>query len=228
MKFGIVVFPGSNCDRDCHEAVLSMGAQPQYLWHKDADLKGSDVIILPGGFSYGDYLRCGAIAKFSPVMKEVVAFANRGGQVLGICNGFQILVESGLLPGTLVRNAGLKFICRSVSLKLTNNTLATTHTGKKNSVYQIPIAHGEGNYVISPDGLKSLHDNQQIVFQYCDELGQLTPESNPNGSVDHIAGICNRSGNVLGLMPHPERVVDPVLGGTDGRFIFESLLSPRG
>jgi len=217
LKFGIVVFPGSNCDHDCHEAVRALGGKPQYLWHKEHDLKNSDVIVLPGGFSYGDYLRCGAIAKFSPVMKEVVEFAKKGGKVIGICNGFQILVESGLLPGTLVRNSALKFICQTVSLELHNNQTVFTRKGDLKKEYRIPIAHGEGNYFIDSDGLKKLKDKNQIVFKYAGE--------NPNGSLENIAGICSEQGNVLGMMPHPERVVDAVLGGTDGKFIFESLMS---
>lgn len=225
MKFGIVVFPGSNCDSDCLHVVREVLQCPaEFIWHKECDLKKSDVIILPGGFSYGDYLRCGAIAKFSPVMREVVAFANKGGLVLGICNGFQILVEAGLLPGTLMRNEGLKFICDTVTLKLVHNRIPATKKGREGSLYRLPIAHMEGNYFNDTEGLKHLQDNGQIIFQYVNEKGEASPESNPNGAQLNIAGICNEKGNVLGMMPHPERVSEDLLGGHDGRFIFESLI----
>ncbi|MBX7149627.1 phosphoribosylformylglycinamidine synthase subunit PurQ [bacterium] len=216
MKFGIVVFPGSNCDFDCFDvATRVMGQQAEYIWHKDTHLKNVDAIILPGGFSYGDYLRCGAIAKFSPVMAEVKKFAAEGRPVIGICNGFQILVESGLLPGVLMRNQGLRFICRTVPLKLKTTNTLFTKKGVKDQTYQVPIAHMEGNYFIDDAGLKNLQDNDQIVFEYVD---------NPNGAIANIAGICNKGRNVLGMMPHPERVSEGLLGGTDGKFIFESVI----
>lgn len=217
MKFGIVVFPGSNCDQDCFHVVTEVFGQPAVkIWHKDKNLQNVDVVILPGGFSYGDYLRCGAIAKFSPIMPEIVKFAGNGGKVLGICNGFQILIEAGLLPGALMRNKDLRFICDSVSLKLVSNRNPFTSTGSSEKSYRLPIAHAEGNFFIDEEGLKCLQDNQQIIFQYVE---------NPNGSVANIAGICNERKNVLGMMPHPERVCEDVLGGTDGKFIFESLIS---
>lgn len=216
MKCGIIVFPGSNCDADCFHVVHDvLGCQASYVWHQETKLDSFDVIILPGGFSYGDYLRCGAIAKFSPIMKEVKSFVDKGGLVLGICNGFQILIEAGLLPGTLMRNAGLKFICDSVTLKLANNKTPFTKKGKAGGLYRLPIAHMEGNYFIDNDGAKALQDNGQIIFEYSGW--------NPNGSLFNIAGISNKKGNVLGMMPHPERVSEELLGGTDGKFIFESL-----
>ena len=217
MKVGVVVFPGSNCDRDCGRAVKDvLGAQVEYLWHKDHDLKGVDALMVPGGFSYGDYLRAGAIARYSPIMKEVVDAANKGLPVLGICNGFQILTEAGLLPGALVRNQSLKFICKTVGIKVEQSKTAFTNAMTSDSTLQIPIAHMEGNYTVDPDVLKSMQDQDQIVFRYTD---------NPNGSVESIAGVCNPKGNVVGLMPHPERVCDERLGGLDGRSFFESLQS---
>lgn len=216
MKFGIIVFPGSNCDQDCFHVVSQVFNQTAIkIWHKESSLQNVDVVIIPGGFSYGDYLRCGAIAKFSPIMSEVVKFAHKGGKVLGICNGFQILIEAGLLPGTLMRNKDLRFICDSVSLKLINNQTSFTRRGRTNETYRLPIAHAEGNFFIDEGGLKRLQDQQQIIFQY---------DENPNGSVADIAGICNEKKNILGMMPHPERVCEEVLGGTDGKFIFESLI----
>ncbi|MBI2340784.1 MAG: phosphoribosylformylglycinamidine synthase subunit PurQ [Deltaproteobacteria bacterium] len=215
-KFGIVVFPGSNCDADSYHAVANVfGAEAVCLWHKETSLKNSDVVILPGGFSYGDYLRCGAIAKFSPIMAEIQNFARKGGRIIGICNGFQILVETGLLPGALIKNRDLKFICDWVDLTLVNNRTPFTAKGETGRVYRLPIAHGEGNYFIDDDGLKRLQDNGRIVFRY---------RENPNGSTDDIAGICSEAGNILGMMPHPERASESILGGEDGRFIFESLL----
>lgn len=221
LKFSIIVFPGSNCDQDCRHALQSFPNVPvQMIWHKETSLGDTDVVILPGGFSYGDYLRCGAIAKFSPIMKEVIVFAKKGGYVMGVCNGFQILTEMGLLPGILMRNQNLKFVCETVRLKVVNSQIPYTRKiGEGHAPpLQMPIAHGEGNYFIDPLGLKGLHDNNQIVFQYADS-------PNPNGSLDNIAGICSENGRVLGMMPHPERASDPLLGGTDGRLIFESLLS---
>lgn len=225
-KFSILLFPGSNCEQDCfHVTQNILNCPSEIIWHKDTDLKNPDVVIIPGGFSYGDYLRCGAIAKFSPIMKEVIEFAKKGGKVLGICNGFQILLESGLLPGALMRNKSLKFICQSQPLILKNSQTNFTSLGKEGAVYQIPIAHMDGQYFTTQDGLKELQDNNQIVFQYSNESGELGEDINPNGSVNHIAGIINKEGNVLGMMPHPERVSEELLGGTDGKFIFESLLA---
>ena len=225
LKIGVVVFPGSNCDQDAFRAAKNVAkAEAVWLWHKDADLKNVDAVIIPGGFSYGDYLRCGAMAKNAPIMAPLIASANAGLPVIGICNGFQILTESGLLPGVLMRNERLKFICKTVHLTVENTNTAFTKSGKKNQNYKMPIAHMEGNYFIDTDGLKSLEDNNQIVFRYVDDKGSATADANPNGALKNIAGICNKAGNVVGLMPHPERVCDAVLGGVDGRFIFESLL----
>ena len=225
VKFGIVVFPGSNCDHDAyHVCKHVMQQDAEFLWHKDADLKNSDVVILPGGFSYGDYLRCGAIARFSPVMKEVVRFANQGGTVFGICNGFQILVEAGLLPGVLLRNRSLKFVCKYVNLRLENSNTRFTNQASEGDVLRIPIAHGEGNYFADSETLKRLEGNSQIIFRYCNEAGEITDDANPNGSLSNIAGIVNEEGNVLGMMPHPERASDPLLRHTDGQKVFKSLI----
>ncbi len=225
LKFGVVVFPGSNCDHDAYYACTKVfGHDAELLWHKDADLKNADVIILPGGFSYGDYLRCGAIARFSPVMKEVVRFANEGGTVLGICNGFQVLVEAGLLPGVLLRNASLKFVCKFVHLRVENTDTRFTNQCAEGEVLAIPIAHGDGNYFTDPETLAGLEENKQIVFRYCNEEGTITPEANPNGSLANIAGIINEHGNVMGLMPHPERASDPLLRFTDGQKVFRSII----
>ena len=231
IRFGIVVFPGSNCDHDAYYACKKvLGQDAVFLWHKETNLQGSDAIILPGGFSYGDYLRCGAIARFSPVMSAVTAFARQGGAVLGICNGFQVLLESGLLPGVLLRNASLRFACKEVRLRVENAATRFTHLCSPGQVLRIPIAHGDGNYFTDPETLRRLEENGQIVFRYCDGTGALTPEANPNGSLENIAGIMNETGNVLGMMPHPERASDPVLGTTDGQLVFrslvESVLSP--
>jgi len=225
VKIGIVVFPGSNCDHDAHyvaETIMEQDAR--LIWHKEASIGDADVVILPGGFSYGDYLRCGAIARFSPVMKDVVKFANNGGLVIGICNGFQVLTEAGLLPGVLLRNKSLLFICKYLHLRVENAATKFTNKCAPGEVLEIPIAHGEGNYFTDPDTLKRLEDNQQVVFRYCDRLGNTTDEANPNGSLNSIAGIINETGNVLGMMPHPERASDPVLKHTDGRKIFESII----
>jgi phosphoribosylformylglycinamidine synthase I len=225
MKFGIVVFPGSNCDHDAYFALKhNLGFETQFLWHKDTNIP-SDIkcIVLPGGFSYGDYLRTGAIARFSPIMKEVVRFANNGGLVIGICNGFQILTESGLLPGGLLKNTSLRFICRDVFLKTLNTNTPFTSLIEKDRILKIPIAHFEGNYFADGDTLKELEDNGQIVFQYCTPDGEVTQEANPNGSLKNIAGITNKNKNVLGMMPHPERYCDPILGGIDGSLIFKSI-----
>jgi phosphoribosylformylglycinamidine synthase subunit PurQ / glutaminase len=224
-KFGVVVFPGSNCDHDAHFAAgTALGQEARLIWHKEASVGDVDVIILPGGFSYGDYLRCGAIARFSPIMQDVVRFANNGGMVVGICNGFQVLTEAGLLPGVLLRNRSLQFICKYLHIRVENAESAFTNACKQNDVLEIPIAHGEGNYFTDPDTLKSLEDHHQVVFRYCDIAGNVNDEANPNGSLNNIAGIINERGNVLGMMPHPERVVDPVLRHTDGRKIFESII----
>jgi phosphoribosylformylglycinamidine synthase len=225
IKIGIVVFPGSNCDHDAHyvaETIMEQDAR--LIWHKEASIGDVDVVILPGGFSYGDYLRCGAIARFSPVMKDVVRFANNGGLVIGICNGFQVLTEAGLLPGVLLRNKSLLFICKYLHLRVENANTKFSNKCEPGDVLEIPIAHGEGNYFTDPETLKRIEDNQQVVFRYCDRSGQLTDEANPNGSINSIAGIINENGNVLGMMPHPERASDPVLKHTDGRKIFESII----
>lgn len=225
MKFGVVTFPGSNCDQDIIDVLSRIMGQPvENLWHKNQQLKGADMIILPGGFSYGDYLRSGAIARFSPVMQEVIQFAKKGGYVLGICNGFQILTEAGLVPGALLHNENRKFICRNIYLKpATTNSLLTSELDP-NKALKIPIAHGEGNYFARPDVIKSIEDQNQVLFRYCDEFGNVTPESNPNGSMNNIAGVCNAERNVFGMMPHPERASDPILGNQDGVAIFESIL----
>jgi phosphoribosylformylglycinamidine synthase I len=226
VKFGIVVFPGSNCDHDAyHVCKHVMGQDAVFLWHKEADLKDVDVVILPGGFSYGDYLRCGAIARFSPIMKEVVRFAREGGTVLGICNGFQILVEAGLLPGVLLKNASLRFVCKFVHLRVENADTRFTNQTLRGEVLHIPIAHGDGNYFTDPDTLARLESNNQIIFRYCTRDGAVTDEANPNGSLGNIAGIINEHGNVLGMMPHPERAADPLLRHTDGQKIFKSLIT---
>ncbi len=221
----IVVFPGSNCDQDCVHVVSNvMGQTARTVWHKESSLGEADVVILPGGFSYGDYLRCGAIAKYSPIMKEVVKFADSGRPVLGICNGFQILVEAGLLPGVLIRNQNLKFICDSVSLRIASTNSLFTSRGKKGEIVSMPIAHMEGNYFIDNEGLKKITDNDQIVFQYSNRQGEVDPFTNPNGSLSNIAGIVNERRNVMGMMPHPERVCEKELGSDAGRIVFESLI----
>ena len=226
MKFGIVTFPGSNCDYDAYRAVVDqLGAQAAYLWHKADDLDGVDVVILPGGFSYGDYLRAGAIARFSPIMRQVGEHARRGGPVLAICNGFQIACEAGLLPGALVRNAGMRFVSDVVHLRVESQSTMFTSEYAVGSVLRIPIAHGEGRYVADSSTLARLEDDGHIAFRYCDASGAITDDSNPNGSMRGIAGILNDEGNVLGMMPHPERAVDPILGQPDGLLLFESLLA---
>jgi phosphoribosylformylglycinamidine synthase subunit PurQ / glutaminase len=226
VKFGVVVFPGSNCDHDAHYVAGSMLKQDvRLIWHKEGSVGDVDVIILPGGFSYGDYLRCGAIARFSPVMKDVVRFANNGGLVIGICNGFQVLTEAGLLPGVLLRNRSLLFVCKYLHLKVENAGTRFTNKCTHSEVIEIPVAHGEGNYFTDPDTLKQLQDNRQIIFRYCDRTGNITDEANVNGSLNNIAGIINEKGNVLGMMPHPERASDPVLKHTDGRKIFDSIIN---
>jgi phosphoribosylformylglycinamidine synthase len=224
MRFGVVVFPGSNCDHDAWYAVShNLGHSAQFIWHDSSTLGEVDAVILPGGFSYGDYLRCGAIAKFSPVMKAVQEFASRGGLVLGICNGFQVLCESGLLPGVLIRNESLKFVCKEVNLRVERaDTRFTTELGIE-EVIRIPIAHGEGNFIADDNVLADIESNGQVLFRYSDEDGNTMPEANPNGSLNNIAGIINKDGNVMGLMPHPERACEAILGSADGRKIFESL-----
>ncbi len=225
LTFGVVVFPGSNCDHDAYYACKKiLGQNAVFLWHKEADLHGADVVILPGGFSYGDYLRCGAIARFSPVMREVVRFAQSGGTVIGICNGFQVLLEAGLLPGVLLRNASLRFACKYVRVRVDNAETRFTRQCSPGDVLSIPIAHGDGNYFTDPDTLKRLEDNRQIVFRYCEADGSVTDGANPNGSLANIAGIVNEQGNVLGMMPHPERAADPLLGHTDGQKLFRSII----
>jgi phosphoribosylformylglycinamidine synthase len=226
MRFGIIVFPGSNCDHDCHHLTQNILGEPtSIIWHKEKELPDLDAIIIPGGFSYGDYLRVGAIARFSPIMEAVYRFAAEGGIVLGICNGFQILLETGLLPGVLLRNRSLKFICKKVSVRVENNQTAFTSSYRPNEVLSLPIAHGDGNYYIDPAGLTRLKQKNQILFRYSTEEGEISAEANPNGSLENIAGICNEAGNVLGMMPHPERVSDPLLGGEDGLRLFKSLQS---
>ncbi len=225
-KFGVVVFPGSNCDHDAYHAVKHvLGTQAEFLWHKEGSLKDADVIILPGGFSYGDYLRCGAISRYSPIMKEVVHHAERGGYVIGICNGFQVLTEAQLLPGALLRNDSLKFVCRNVNLRVENPGTAFTNHYDPAQVISIPVAHGEGNFYTDEDTLSDIEANDQVVFRYCEADGSLTTAANPNGSLHNIAGIINKEGNVLGMMPHPERVVEQLLGSADGLGVFESLVN---
>ncbi len=223
MKTHVVVFPGSNCDRDVAVAIEKIiGSLPKMVWHKDTSIDQSDLIVVPGGFSYGDYLRCGAMASTSPIMKSVIENANKGVPVLGICNGFQILIESGLLLGALMRNSSLSFICRDVIIKPTNSKSIFTN---KSKISKMPIAHNEGNFFASDDQIKKLEDNEQIAFQYCNENGDINDESNPNGSIKNIAGILNQNKNVLGMMPHPERAAEIIHGCEDGKTIFESILN---
>ncbi len=223
MKFGVVVFPGSNCDQDCVRVVKDVVGQPVVsLWHQETSLKGADAVILPGGFSYGDYLRTGAVARFSPIMKSVAAFAKDGGLVIGICNGFQILLESGLLPGAMLRNTGLRFICRFVTLRVERTGTPFTNQFQQGQVIRLPIAHNEGRYTVDAKDLPRIR--KDVLFRYCDEDGQVTASANPNGSVDAIAGLTNASGNVLGMMPHPERAAEEALGGADGRLLFQSMV----
>ena len=225
MKFGIVVFPGSNCDHDAyHAAKHVLGQEAEFIWHKDADLKGADVVVLPGGFSYGDYLRTGAIARFSPIMTAVRAFADRGGPVLGICNGFQILLEAGLIPGAMLRNRSVKFQCEQVHLRVEQVDTPFTCACRPGQVLQMPIAHGEGNYFAPRDVIARLEANRQIVFRYTNAAGEVTDEANPNGSIAAIAGLCNETRNVVGLMPHPERACESALGSADGLRVFESAV----
>ena len=223
MKFGIVVFPGSNCDQDAVDALTAMGQPVVKLWHKDHDLQGCDFIILPGGFAHGDYLRTGAIARFSPIMTEVIAHANRGGYLMGICNGFQVLAEARLVPGVLLRNSNQQYICKNIYLRPeSKSALLTAELDRP--AYKIPIAHGEGRYYADADALARLNDTDSILFRYCDPAGAITDAANPNGSAESIAGVCNEAKNVFGLMPHPERAADSALGNTDGRLILEQLV----
>jgi phosphoribosylformylglycinamidine synthase I len=225
VKFGVVVFPGSNCDHDAYHVVKkNLGQDADFLWHKENDLKNSDVIILPGGFSYGDYLRTGAIARFSPIVNSVIEFANKGGLVIGICNGFQVLAESNLLPGILLKNNSTKFICKDVYLKVENNATNFSNSIKE-SVIKVPIAHGDGNYFAENSVIEELESNNQIVFRYSDSKGNINDQFNPNGSINNIAGIINKNGNVLGMMPHPERCSSEILNNSDGIQVFESIVS---
>lgn len=226
LRFGIVVFPGSNCDHDCYHTVKHvLGQEAEFVWHEKTDLSGFDCVIIPGGFSYGDYLRTGSIASLSPIMSSVTEYAASGGAVIGICNGFQVLVEAGLLPGALIKNSSLKFVCKWVDLRLENNNTLFTSKMKERDIFKIPVAHGEGNYFCSPEVLEELQEENRIIFRYVSPEGDMTDDSNPNGSMDNIAGISNKEGNVLGMMPHPERCSEALMGGTDGKAIFESLIS---
>jgi phosphoribosylformylglycinamidine synthase len=225
-NFGVIVFPGANCDHDAYHALAHvMNAKTKFLWHKDTDLSGIDMLLIPGGFSYGDYLRTGAIARFSPIMKSVSEFVEKGGPVLGICNGFQILLEAGLLPGAMLHNKELRFVCKQAYIRCETENSLFTRNIEPGKVLTVPVAHGEGNYFTDEDQLKKLQDNDQIVFRYCDAEGKATEESNFNGSIDNIAGICNEKRNVLGMMPHPERAVETMIGSTDGKQLFESVLN---
>lgn len=223
-NFGVVLFPGSNCDHDCYYGIKKVLNQNcDFIWHKDTDLSGIDCIVIPGGFSYGDYLRTGAIARFSPVMNSIAKQAEKGVPIIGICNGFQILVESSLLPGSFIHNSSLKFVCKWINARVENTNTPFTFELKQNEILKIPVANGEGNFFISNDGLKDI--KSQIVFRYCDPEGETTDISNPNGSTDNIAGISNKKGNVLGMMPHPERSFEKIVGCDDGKKIFESVIS---
>lgn len=225
MKFGVLVFPGSNCDRDVVLVTRDLLKQPtRMVWHQETDISDLDVVIIPGGFSYGDYLRCGAISRFSPAMQATIAHAEQGKLVLGICNGFQVLTESGLLPGALVRNRDLHFICDRIPVRVERTDLPWTQAYQPSQVITLPIAHGEGCYYADPETLNQLQANQQILFRYCRPSGEVDADANPNGSVENIAGICNRQGNVVGMMPHPERASDPTLGYTDGLLLFQGVL----
>ncbi len=223
MRINVIMFPGSNCDGDAFHISKIRGHEVEFVWHKDTELKNPDMVFLPGGFSYGDYLRCGAIAKHSPIIQKVIEFANAGGLVIGVCNGFQILTETGLLPGALMQNRDLEFICKHQTIRVETQDSPFTNACSKEQVIDIPIAHKEGNYFIDEAGLKSLQENNQILFRYCDETGNVTDEANPNGAVDNIAGICNKNRNVLGMMPHPERAAEDVVPSVDGKIIFESI-----
>lgn len=228
-RAAVIVFPGSNCDRDVITALHSVtGAEPVRVWHADTELPDVDLVVLPGGFSYGDYLRCGAMAAHSAIMREVKAHAEKGGYVLGICNGFQILAETGLVPGVLLPNAGLHFVCKNTFLRVERADTAFTGQYTRGQVLNVPIAHHDGNYFATPDQLKAIEDNGQVAFRYCDAEGNISPEANPNGSLNNIAGVFNASRNVLGMMPHPERHADPLTGGTDGRALFAAFAALEG
>lgn len=228
MKAAVLRFPGSNCDQDAHLALREMGVDVDYVWHKDTSLGGADLIVVPGGFSYGDYLRCGAIARFSPIMPALKDAAKNGALVIGICNGFQILCEAHLLPGALIRNRDLHFICEYVRIRVENYETPWTNAAVTGTVLRVPIAHGEGSYTADPATLAELNRNRQVLVRYVDARGSVTPEANPNGSLENIAGICNAARNVFGLMPHPERACDARLGSADGRIIFQSALAHLG
>ncbi len=226
MKYGIVLFPGSNCDRDSYHAVKNvMGEDAHMIWYEETHIDSYDCIILPGGFSYGDYLRAGAIAKFSPVMKQIIDFAKDGGLLIGICNGFQILLETGLLPGAMLQNRSVHFICKQVYIKCENNNTPFTNQIKKNEILQIPIAHMEGNYYCDDSSYRALEEKNQVIFRYCDQQGNVSDDSNPNGARGNIAGICNEQKNIFGMMPHPERAMEKILGSMDGKKIFQSIQS---
>ncbi|MDD3718485.1 MAG: phosphoribosylformylglycinamidine synthase subunit PurQ [Actinomycetota bacterium] len=226
MRFGVVVFPGSNCEMDCHHVIDKVLREDvDYVWHQQTDVSAYDCLVLPGGFSYGDYLRCGAIARFSPVMEAVADFAAEGGLVIGICNGFQILLEAGLLPGAMLRNTSLSFICRFSSVRVENADTPWTNAARQGQVLRVPIAHGEGNYTADEATLAALAEEGRIILRYCGEDGEVTAAANPNGSVDNIAGICGEGFNVFGLMPHPERASEEILGSTDGLLIWESVMA---
>jgi phosphoribosylformylglycinamidine synthase I len=226
MKFAVIVFPGSNCDHDAYHAARHvLGQEAEFIWHKETSLQGAAVVILPGGFSHGDYLRTGAIARFSPIMATVAEFSRAGGPVLGICNGFQILLEAGLLPGAMLRNRDLKFHCEHVRLRVEQTDTPFTSRAIAGQILRIPIAHGEGNYYAEPEVIRSLEHTKRIIFRYCDQSGRTTDESNPNGAMDNIAGICNEARNVVGMMPHPERACESVLGSADGLVLFDSVIS---
>ena len=225
MRFGVVVFPASNCDMDTYHVIDQVLGHPvSYIWHQEHSLDGFDCVILPGGFAYGDYLRAGAIARFAPIMEALPAFADRGGLILGICNGFQVLLEAGLLPGAMRRNDSLQFRCQDVLLRVENTSTPFTNRYRPGEVITAPIAHGEGNYYADPETLKEMERDGRIVFRYCNSEGEIASGANPNGSIDNIAGICNRQGNILGLMPHPERCSESILGSTDGLKVFLSIL----
>jgi len=229
MKAAVIVFPGSNCDRDIQVALRqSMGSEPIMVWHRSTRIPAVDLIAVPGGFSYGDYLRCGAVASLSPVMREVKVQAERGVPVLGICNGFQVLTEAGLLPGVLVRNAGIKFVCKDVMLRVENTETPFSAGYEPQQVIRIPVAHHDGNFFTDPATLAKIEDDGRVAFRYCDAGGATTAAANPNGSLNNIAGVYNKARNVLGMMPHPERLADPALGGTDGRLMFDSLVAVLG
>jgi phosphoribosylformylglycinamidine synthase I len=226
MKFAIVVFPGSNCDHDSYHAATDvLGQQAECIWHKDTSLKGADVVILPGGFAHGDYLRTGAIARFSPIMPAVMDFARKGGPVLGICNGFQVLLEAGLLPGAMLRNRDVRFHCEQVILRVEQTDTPFTFRTSTGQRLTLPVAHGEGNYFADPQVIRDLEASRRVVFRYCDARGEITDAANPNGSIHNIAGICNETRNVVGLMPHPERACEPALGSADGLVLFESVVN---